>query len=90
MAFKMVDGDEGDFLRKGKGLGVGDSDEEGSRESWTGGYGDGVEVGKSDVGLREGGADDGDDGAEMFATGEFGDDSAVAGVGGDLGGDGRG
>ncbi len=90
VAFKVVDGDEGDVLRVGQGLGVGDADEEGSGEAGAGGDGDGVEVGEGDVGLGEGGADYGDDGAEMFAAGELGDDSAVAGVGGDLGGDGRG
>ena len=42
-----------------------------------------------DVGLGECGADDGNDGAEMLAAGQFGDDSAVAGVGGDLRGDDR-
>ena len=90
MAFEVIDGDEGDVLREGEGLGVGDADEQGTGEAGAGGDGDGVEVGEGDVGLGEGGADDGDDGAEMLAAGEFGDDSAVAGVGGDLGGDSRG
>jgi len=35
--------------------------------------------------LGERGSDDGDDGAEMFAAGQFRDDAAIAGVGGDLG-----
>jgi hypothetical protein len=42
--------------------------------------------------VGEGGADDGNDGAEMFAAGELGNDTAIARVGGDLrsdsGGDG--
>ena len=36
---------------------------------------------------RDGGADDGDDGAEVLAGGELGDDAAVVGVDGDLRGD---
>ena len=39
------------------------------------------------TGLGEGGADDGDDGAEVFAAGELGNDSTIACVGCDLGGD---
>ena len=90
VAFKVVDGDEGDVLREGQGLGVGDADEQSTGEARAGGNGDGVEIGEGDVGLGESGADDGDDGAEVLAAGEFGNDSAVASVGGDLGGDGRG
>ena len=36
---------------------------------------------------REGSVDDGDDGAEVLAGGELGDDAAVGGVDGDLRGD---
>ena len=88
VAFEVVDGDEGKAGGEGKGLGVGDSDEQGSGEARAGGDGDGVEVGESDFGLGEGGADDGDNGAQMLAAGQLGDDSAIAGVGGDLRGDG--
>ena len=90
VAFKVVDGDEGQALGKGEGFGVGDANEERSGEAGTAGDGDGVEVGEGDVGLGQGGAHDGDDGAEMLAAGQLGDDSAIAGVGGDLGGDDRG
>ena len=90
MAFKVVDGDEGDVLREGQGLGVGDADQQRSGEAGAGGDGDGVEVVEGDVGLGEGGADDGDDGAEMLAAGQLGNDAAIAGVGGDLRGDDRG
>ncbi len=38
-------------------------------------------------GFAEGGVDDGDDGAEVLAGGELGDDAAVGGVDGDLRGD---
>ncbi len=87
VAFKMVDGDERNVLRVGQSFGVGDADEQCSGEAGAGGDGDGVEIGEGDVGLLERGADDGNDGAEMLAAGQFGDDSAIAGVGGDLRGD---
>jgi hypothetical protein len=44
---------------EGQGLGVGDADEQGAGQAWAAGDGDGVEVGEGDVGLRQGGADDG-------------------------------
>ena len=83
----MVDGDEREILGEGESFGVGDADQQRSGEAGTVGYGDGVEVGEGDAGLGESGADDGDDGAEMLAGGQLGDDAAVTGMGGDLGGD---
>ena len=77
----------GRLLREGEGLGVGDADQQRSGEAGAGGDGDGVEIGEGDVGLSERGADDGNDGAEMLAAGQLGNDAAVAGVGGDLRGD---
>ncbi len=87
MAFEVVDGDEGKVVGKGEGFGVGDADEKRSGEAGAGGDGDGVEVGEGQAGFGEGGADDGNDGAEMLAAGQLGNDAAVAGVGGDLRGD---
>ena len=84
VAFKMVDGDEGNVLREGEGFGVGDADEQGAGEAGSGGDGDGVEIGECDLSLLECGSDYGNDGAEMLAAGQFGDDSTIAGVGGDL------
>jgi len=84
VAFKMVDGDEGNVLREGEGFGVGDADEQGAGEAGSGGDGDGVEIGERDLSLLEGRADYGNDGTEMLAAGQFGDDSTIAGVGGDL------
>ena len=89
MAFEVVDGDEGKVLGEGQGLGVGDADKQCSGEAGAGGDGDGIEIGEADVGLGEGGADDGNDGAKMLAAGQLGDDSAVGRVGGDLRGDDR-
>ena len=90
VAFEVVDGDERQFLGEGESFGVGDADQKRSGETGAGGDGDGVEIKESDVGLGEGGADDGDDGAKMLAAGQLGNDSAITGVGGDLGGDNRG
>ena len=87
VAFEVVDGDEGLVEAEGEGFGVGDADEEGAGEAGAVGDGDGVEVGEGDTWPWQGGADDGDDGAEVLAGGEFGDDSAVVGVEGDLRGD---
>ncbi len=84
MSFKMVDGDEGNVLREGQGFGVGDADEQGAGEAGAGGDGDGVQVGECDLSLFECGSDYGNDGTEMLAAGQFGDNSTIAGVGGDL------
>ena len=84
VAFEVVDGDEGDFAGEGEGLGEGDADEEGADEAGALSDGDGVD---GDVGLGEGLLDDGDDGAEVFAGGEFGNDAAETLVGIELGGD---
>ncbi len=87
VAFEVVDGDERLAERVGEGFGVADADEQRAGEAGAFGDGDGVEVGKGDAGFAEGGVDDGDDGAEVLAGGELGDDAAVGGVDGDLGGD---
>src|SRR6266568_1881365 len=84
VAFEVVDGDEGQALCEGESLGVGDADEQGSGETGAGGDGDGVQVAEGHVSLGKCGADNGNDGAEMLAAGEFGDHSAVACVSGDL------
>jgi len=89
VAFEMVNGDERDVLREGEGLGIGDADQERSGEAGTAGDGDGIEIVEGNICLGKGGADDWDDGAEMLAAGQFGNHSAVAGVGGDLRGDNR-
>ena len=84
----MVDGDERLAEREGEGLGVADADEQRAGEAGAFGDGDGVEVcDDADAGFAEGGVDDGDDGAEVLAGGELGDDAAVGGVDGDLRGD---
>jgi len=86
VAFEMVDGDEGQGGGKGQGFGVGDADEERAGESGAGGDGDGIQIGEGHTGLGERCAHHGNDGAEMFAAGQLGDDAAIARMGGDLGG----
>jgi len=46
--------------------------------------GDGIEIGEGDVCLDEGCADDWNDGAEMLAGCKFRNNTAIAGVGGNL------
>src|ERR1700759_3790707 len=87
VAFKVVDGDERLAEGPGQGLGVADADEQGAGEAGAFGDGDGVDFRHGDAGFAEGGIDDRDDGAEVLAGGELGDDAAVGGVDGDLGGD---
>src|ERR1019366_4030925 len=89
VAFKVVDGDEWEALGEGKGFGVSNADQERSSKAGTAGDCNGIDVGEGDVGLGHGCAHDGDDGAEMFAAGQFGGDPAKARVGGDLRGHNR-
>jgi len=84
VAFEVVHGDERLVEGVGERFGVADADEQGSSEAGTGGDGDGVEVGEGGVSLTQGGADDRNDVAQVLAGGEFGDDSAIGGVDGDL------
>lgn len=87
VALEVVDGDDGARVGEGDGLGEGHADEKGTDEAGAFGDGDGGEIGVSGAGARHGVRDDGDDGAEVFARGEFGDDTAVLGVGIELRGD---
>ncbi len=80
VAFEVVDGDEGEVGSEGEGFGEADADEERAGEARAFGDGDGGEVGVLDARALHGFADDGDDGAEVFARGEFGDDAAVVAV----------
>ncbi len=89
VALKMVDGDEWDVLCVGEGLCVGNADEERSGKARTRGDSDGVKVVERDAGLGDGSADDWNDGAKMLAGRKFRNDSAIAGVGGDLRGNDR-
>jgi len=77
VAFEMVDADEGDVPGKAERLGVGEADEEATDEAGAVGDGDGIEIFEAGVGLGEGFADDRDDGADVLAAGEFGDDATV-------------
>lgn len=92
VAFEVVDGKEWFAESEGEAFGVGDADKEGTCEAGAAGNSDGVEILKAEAGERfggfgDGGADDGDDVAEVLAGGELRDDAAVVGVEGDLAGD---
>src|SRR5580658_6992666 len=80
----MVNGDQRKIGGKGERFCISDPNEQGSGQSWAAGNSDGVEVGEGDAGLGKRSADDRNDGAQMLARGQLGDDSAVAGMGGDL------
>ena len=69
-----------------KGLRGFQADEQRARQAGALGGGDGVEVGGREAGLAEDFARDGQEVAEMFAGGKFGNDAAVFGVHGGLGG----
>ena len=86
VTFEVVDGDEGLGKRGGESLGVADADEQSAGEAGAFRNGDGVELLHVCPGFAKCGIDDGDDGAEVLAGGELGDDAAVRGVDGDLGG----
>lgn len=87
VAFDVIDADEGELAGEADGFAVGHANEEGANEAGALGDGDGVEVLIGAAGLFHGLADDGGDGAEMLAGGEFGDDSAVFAVDIELGAD---
>ncbi len=80
VAFQVVDGYEGEIGAEGEGLGETDANQQGTGEARTFGDGYGGEIGVGDARLLHGFADDGDDGAEMLARGELGDDAAVVAV----------
>ena len=83
----MVDGDERLVEGEGQSFGVADADEECSGESGALGDGDGVDGIVGSIRFGERLADDGDDGAEMLARGQFRYDAAVGFVSGELRGD---
>jgi len=74
VAFEVVDGEEGFGQAEGEGFGVGNADKESTGKARAAGDGDCVEVLKGEAGnllccLGDGGADDGDDVAEVLAGG---------------------
>ena len=89
VAFKMIDGDEWFAESEGERFGEGDADKKCSGKTGAAGDGDSIEVGERDSGFRDGGADNGEDGAKMLSTGELGHNAAEARVRGDLRGDDR-
>ena len=84
VAFDVVDADEGHAGGEAQALGIGEPDEQRADESGSDGDGDGREVVQAGGGAVQGFADDGNDGAQVLARGEFGDHAAILPVHGDL------
>jgi len=87
---EVINGEEGEVSGPGEGFCGGGADEEGADESGTVGDGDGMDVVEGEVRVGECGGEDGDEGFEMGATGDFGDDATETGVKGFGRGDGGG
>lgn len=86
VAFEVVNTDEGNTLGISKGLGIGKAHEQTADQAGTLGDGNGGEVFEAGLRLIQSFADDRDDGAHMFAAGQFGYDATVALVNFELGG----
>lgn len=69
VAFEVVHRDQGLVEGEGQGLGVCNAYQQCSGEAWAFGYGYGVEILEGDAGFGDGGADDGDDVAQVLAGG---------------------
>ena len=84
VAFEMVHGDEGFVQSKGKSLCVADADKQCARQPRTLGYGHRIDrlISLSSIGQRL--ADDRHNRAQVFPRGQFGHDSAIRLVRGDL------
>ena len=78
-------GVEGFVVEDGEGAGGEGADEEGAEEAGGVGDGDGVDLGPMEAGSDERLVDDGEDGFDVGASGDFGDDAAVNFVDVDLG-----
>ena len=84
MAFQVVDGDQRQSRGECQGFAVGDTDQQSAGKSGAGGDGDRVQIGKRHASLGQRRPDHGNDGAQVLAAGQFGDDATVARVGCDL------
>jgi len=84
VTFEVIDGDEGQPLREGKRLGVGDAHQQRSGKPGPGGDCDSVQIGKRDASVGKCRANDGHNRSQMLAAGQFRHHSAVARVRGDL------
>ena len=87
VGFEMVDGVERLVPKDGEHTGGKGADEERAEEAGGVGDGDVVDVVAGEVGVGEGFVDDGEDGLEVGAGGDFGDDATVGGENIDLGDD---
>ena len=81
MSFQVVDGDERQAARERQRLGIGDANQQRTRQTRAGSHGNGIQIRERDAGLGQCGAHHRNDGAQMLAAGQFGDHSAVVRVG---------
>ena len=84
VGFQMVDGEIGLARRNGRTLGKAGADQQAADETRAGGGGDGAEIGKAKLGFLQRIGDQGGQGGEMRAGGDFRHDAAESGVVGDL------
>ena len=73
--------------REGKALSSAQSDHQRWRQSRASSGGNGIQIGGREFGLAQGGLEDGANVLKVLTGGQFGDDSAVDGMGFDLRGD---
>lgn len=87
MGFEVVHGVKGFVPEDGESAGGEGADEERAEEAGGVGDGDIIDVVFGEVGVSKGLVDDGEDGFEVGASGDFGNDAAVGSKNIDLGDD---
>jgi len=87
MSLHVMDRDQWNLPSETERLGIGDADKKRTNETWAGSDGDGLEIGERDAGLLQSLFDYRNDGAQVFARGELGNNATVFGVDIELGGD---
>jgi len=87
VALDMVDPDQGDSLYQRQRLGVGNAHQQASDKARTASDGYCIDVAQLDAGLLDCAADNRDDGPQMLARGQFGNNTAVLAMHVDLRGD---
>lgn len=78
VAFEVVDADEGNALGVSERLGIGEANEQTADKAGALSDGNGGEVFEASLGLVQGFAHDGDNGADVLAAGQFWNDATIA------------
>lgn len=78
VGFEVVDGVEGLVPENSESAGGEGADKEGTEQAGGVGDGDSVEVIRGEVGVMQSLMDDGQDGFEMRASGDFGNDTTIS------------